>query len=76
MNDNLRRWLKQGWLVPTNHWYSGGRPTRAELAEDEVFDTRLSRAVLRRERDPWCMHAAESVLALSAGRLPEAFDVD
>ncbi len=70
MNGNLRRWLKQGLLVETGRWFLGARPRKDQLAEDEVFDGRLSRQVLRRQRDPRLMSDIHTILDLSAGRTP------
>lgn len=70
VNDNLRRWLRQGWLISTRLWpILAPPPTNHELRKDEVFDKR-SRTVLRRERSERLRNMAQTVLDLSAGRLP------
>ncbi len=68
INGNLRRWLKQGWLIKTNRSYSR-RPPRQELGKNEFFDSR-SGQILRRERTDRLTSMAQTVLDLSAGRLP------
>lgn len=62
INTNLRRWLKQGLLVNTNRYYVGGRPQKHELGEDEILVKRVKSELL--------MNMAQTVLDLSAGRLP------
>lgn len=70
INANLRRWLRQGWLISTRHSYIGGRPKKSELKDNEVFDRRFGNMILRRERDQHLINTAQTILDLSAGRLP------
>lgn len=71
INDNLRRWLRQGWLIETNRMYSRRwRPEKSELGENEIFDRRYGNFILRREKSKKLMSMAQTVLDLSAGRLP------
>lgn len=70
INVNLRRWLRQGWLMSTNRSYWGGRPKKHELGENEVFNTRYGNTVLRREKSEELRNMAQTILDLSAGRLP------
>lgn len=70
INVNLRRWLRQGWLIRTNRSYVGGRPKKSELGENEIFDRRYGNTVLRRVKTEELTDMAQTVLDLSAGRLP------
>jgi hypothetical protein len=68
MNANLRRWLRQGWLMATGRCY---KPATEELGANEIFDKRRGE-VLRRERSAQQLESAQRVLDLSAGRVPSS----
>ena len=70
VNYNLSRWLRQGWLISTRSLYFGDRPRKSELGENEFFSRRYGDVVLRREKSKALRNMAQTVLDLSAGRLP------
>lgn len=70
ININLRRWLRQGWLIRTNRFYARGRPKKSDLGKNEIFDRRYGNAVLKREKTKKLTNMAQTVLDLSAGKLP------
>jgi hypothetical protein len=64
MNANLRVWLKEGWIVETNHIYSAGKPEKLE--KDEIFDERrYGGRVMRRVQDISLRQNAKTILSLS-----------
>jgi hypothetical protein len=70
MNGNIRRWLRQGWLTPTNSRYvEGERPAKSKPGDNAAL-VRRQGMILRREWDEANVYAAQSVLDLSAGRQP------
>ena len=70
INANLGRWLKQGWLIDTHRIWGTGRPKKAELGKNEIFDRHYGDSILRRERSEKLSSMAQTVLDLSAGKLP------
>ena len=64
MNTNLRRWMKEGWIFKTGHFYSMGKPEKLE--KDEIFDKkRFGNQVMKCVRDPSLKQGAEAILSLS-----------
>ncbi len=61
VNTNLRRWLRDGWLRPTHHYWHNGWPNPRDLKPDQFFDCK-SRQIMNREMESEAVEAARSVL--------------
>lgn len=67
INQNLRRWLSEGWLLPARAWpIFEPPPAKDALGHDEVFDQEAHR-VLRVDKGLRVSKLAEGVLELSQG---------